>query len=61
MKTVNFIASRKKDNGEMVYVWQRDHYHYEIERFLNGRRLDISTYLNTSYEQILEIFERIVK
>lgn len=46
-------------NDDTLVLWRHGDYHYEVERKKNGLTYARSTYLNTSYEQALEILETI--
>lgn len=61
MAIFNFIAAGNNAKQERVILWHTGNYKYQIERKSNDKTLSKTNYVNTSYEQALEIFERLTK
>lgn len=62
MAIFNFIQAETRVNNpkERVILWHTGNYKYQLERKQGDKTVSKSDYVNTSYEQALEIFNRIV-
>ena len=61
MAIFNFIRADYNSKQERLILWHTGNYKYQIERKQGDKVLRKTDYLNTSYEQATEIFERLAK